>query len=190
MSINVIGTAGYQTAWYQARKAERNVTPEAKTFMETVAKKSAQDKMIEYREKAFALAGETAPQSVKGHDPSRVLDSFVKHAPEEVRQAFLEAEKETGGHFTVGGFWISNDGKEFHITQLAVECFIRWYHGDKNQCDVLGTSVGSAISAVEKWIYGIDHPLDGQPAKNAEERKLIAMERAFCESFLEKLKKL
>lgn len=189
MSINVIGTAGYQTVWHQARKAERNAASGAKTFMETVAEKSAQDKMIEYGEKVFAPAG-VPPQSVKGHDPSRVLDSFARHAPEEVRQAFLEAEKETGGHFTVGGFWISSDGKEFHITQLAVECFIRWYHGDKNQCDVLGTSVGSAVSAVEKWIYGIDHPLDGQPAKNAEERKLIAMERAFCESFLEKLKKL
>lgn len=30
----------------------------------------------------------------------------------------------------------------------------------------------------------------GQPAKSAEERKLVAMERAFCESFLENLKKL
>ena len=136
-----------------------------------------------------AAIAETGTE-VKGHNPSRVLDSFAKHAPEEVRQAFSEAEKETGGHFTVGGFWISNDGKEFHITQLAVECLIRWYHGAKNQSDVFGTSVGSAVSAVEKWIYDIDHPLAGQPAKSAEERKLIAMERAFCESFLEKLKKL
>ncbi len=308
MSINGIGTAGNPAAGYQAGKAERNASSGAKSFLKTVEEKSAQDKVTEYGEKAFALAGATAPQSVKdawmetvkevgvnglgmtangsthitemhmqqvianywgvlnsanilgdsvqsavratqkalydldhplepgrvgsmeeqqarvkerefyttfleklknspeysemkaaiaetgtevkGHNPSRVLDSFAKHAPEEVRQAFSEAEKETGGHFTVGGFWISNDGKEFHITQLAVECLIRWYHGEKNQSDVFGTSVGSAVSAVEKWIYDIDHPLAGQPAKSAEERKLIAMERAFCESFLEKLKKL
>ena len=221
MSINGIGTAGNPAAGYQAGKAERTASSGAKSFLKTVEEKSAQDKVTEYGEKAFALAGATAPQSVKdayttfleklknspeysemraaiaetgtevkGHNPSHVLDSFAKHAPEEVRQAFSEAEKETGGHFTVGGFWISNDGKEFHITQLAVECFIRWYHGEKNQSDVFGTSVGSAVSAVEKWIYDIDHPLAGQPAKSAEERKLIAMERAFCVSFLEKLKKL
>ena len=132
-----------------------------------------------------------ADKEVKGREAFRRFWIPLRNTPpEEVRQAFLEAEKETGGIITVFGLWISNDGKEFHITQLAVECLIRWYHGEKNQSDVFGTSVGSAVSAVEKWIYDIDHPLAGQPAKSAEERKLIAMERAFCESFLEKLKKL
>lgn len=162
MSINVIGSAGYPTADYQAGRAEKNDTSGAKGFMETV-------------------------QEV-GHN--RVLDSIAGNAPKEVRQAFLEAEKETGGHFTVGGFWISNDGKEFQITQMAVDYFIKWYNGGRKQPDLMGTTVGSAISAVKKWIYGIDHPLAGQPAKTAEERKLIAMERAFYESFLDKLKKL
>lgn len=59
MSINGIGTTGYQTAGHQAGKAERNAASGAKTFMETVAEKSVQDKVIEYGEKAFDLAGAT-----------------------------------------------------------------------------------------------------------------------------------
>lgn len=309
MSINGIGTAGCAAEGYRAGKAQSNAESGGKTFMETVVEKSAQDKVTEYGEKAFNLAGAKAPQSVKDawmetvkevgvnglgmtsdgsthitqmhiqqvianywgvlnsanilgdsvqsavqatqkalydldhplepgnvrsmeeqqarikgrefyttfleklkksegysemkaavteadmevkgrNNPSRALDSFAQHAPEEVRQAFLEAEKETGGHFTVGGFWISNDGKEFQITQMAVEYLIRRYYGERNESDLLGTSVGSAISAAKKWIYDIDHPLAGQPAKSAEERKLMAMERAFYQSFIDKLKKL
>lgn len=173
MSINGIGSAEYWAAGHQAGKAKRNAESGAKSFVETVAEKTAE-----------------ADKVVKGHDATRVLNSIAEHAPEEVRQAFLEAEKETGGHFTVGGFWISNDGKEFQITQLAVDYIIRRYQGESNPTDLLGTSVGSAISAVKKWIYDLDHPLAGQPAGSAEDRKLIAMERAFYESFLEKLKKL
>lgn len=308
MSMNGIGSAEYRDTGHQAGKAKRNAESGAKSFVETVAEKTAQDKVTEYGEKSFELAGATAPQSVKdawmetvkavgvnglgmtsngsthitqmhiqqvianywgvpnsanilgnsvesairatqkalydlehplepnkvssveeqqayvkerefyttflenlqeaageiddqtaaaeagkavkGHDPLRVLDSLAKHAPEEVRQAFLEAEKETGGHFTVGGFWISNDGKEFQITQLAVDYIIRQYQGERNPTDLLGTSVGSAISAAKRWIYNIDHPLAGQQAGSAQERKLIAMERAFYVSFLDKLGKL
>ena len=54
-----------------------------------------------------------AAKEVKGREASGVLDSIAEHAPEEVRQAFLEAEKETGGIITVFGLWISNDGKRF-----------------------------------------------------------------------------
>ncbi len=54
-----------------------------------------------------------ADKEVKGREASGVLDSIAEHAPEEVRQAFLEAEKETGGIITVFGLWISNDGKRF-----------------------------------------------------------------------------
>ena len=130
-----------------------------------------------------------ADKEVKGAEASRVLDSIAEHAPEEVRQAFLEAEKETGGIITVFGLWISNDGKQSHMTQMGIERFVRWYNGDFNESDLLGTTVGSAINAVKKWIYEVDHPLSGQPS-GAEEKRLMAMERAFYVSFLEKLQKL
>ena len=43
---------------------------------------------------------------------SVVLDHIGSQAPDEVKQAWTEAEKETGGFFTVCGLWISNDGKQ------------------------------------------------------------------------------
>jgi len=54
----------------------------------------------------------------------------------------------------------------------------------------LGNSVQSAINAVQKWIYDIDNPLPGQPAKSIEEQQEIMKERAFYEALFEKLQKL
>lgn len=59
-----------------------------------------------------------------------------------------------------------------------------------NPDDLLGSSVGSAIKAVNKWIYDLDHPLAGQTARNMEERQLIMKEREFYEGFLNKLLQL
>ena len=108
------------------------------------------------------------------------------------RPSTLEAEKETGVHITKCGLWISNDGKHAHITQVMIQTAIKWAKGElvDEQADLLGNSVQSAISAVEKWIYDIDHPLAGQPAKSMEEQRYIDMERAFYVVFLEKLKNL
>lgn len=114
------------------------------------------------------------------------------NAPDEVKHAWMEAEKETGVHITKCGLWISNDGKHAHITQVMIQTAIKWAKGElvDEQADLLGNSVQSAISAVEKWIYDIDHPLAGQPAKSMEEQRYIDMERAFYVVFLEKLKNL
>lgn len=170
MSIGQIGTAGGFPTGYTENKAAKAET--GRTFADIVGQKETE-----------------VDKEVKGRNAGRVLDSIAEHAPDEVRQAFLEAEKETGGALTVFGLWISNDGKQAYMTQMGIDRFVRWYHGDFNQSDLLGTSVESAINAVKKWIYDVDHPLGGQPT-GAEERKLAAMERAFYESFLEKLRKL
>lgn len=118
---------------------------------------------------------------------SAVLDSIGSQAPDEVKQAWMEAEKETGAFFTVGGLYITADGKHAHITQMGVERLIRWYWGQFNQDDLLGNSVESAINAVNKWIYDVDHPLAGSPAKSWEEQQLVMKEREFYEVFLNKL---
>lgn len=59
-----------------------------------------------------------------------------------------------------------------------------------DQTDLLGSSVESAINAVNKWIYDLEHPLARQPAKSIDEQRMIMNERAFYEAFLEKLKHL
>ena len=119
-----------------------------------------------------------------------VLDTIGLQTPDEVKQAWKEAEEETGGFFTVYGLWISDDGKECQITKMMVDRFVRWYNGDIDQDDMLGNSVESAMSAVEKWIYDLDHLLVGQSASSIEDRRLIEIERKFYESFLDKLMQL
>ena len=58
------------------------------------------------------------------------------------------------------------------------------------QTDLLGSSAESAIDAVNKWIYDLDHPLAGQPVRSIDEQRMIMQEKAFYEAFLEKLKEL
>lgn len=174
MDINGI-VADYYRAGYtnnQAIKAE-----EGKTFAEIASQKVAEAEKETVQEKTAAA-----------------LDVIGANAPDKVRQAWIEAEKECGadGHITKCGLWISKDGKHAHITQVMIQTAIKWAKGEMvdGQVDLLGNSVQSAISAVEKWIYDIDHPLAGQPAKSMEEQRYVSMERAFYVAFLEKLKNL
>ena len=170
MSINGIAASYYPTGYVNNKTTKAET---GKTFAEIASQKSVEaDK--EAAQKKF----------------SAVLDHIGSQAPDEVKQAWKEAEEETGGFITVYGLWISDDGKECHITKMMVDRFVRWFKGDVNQDDMLGNSVQTAMSAVEKWIYDLDHPLIGQSARSIEDRRLIEIERKFYESFLDKLMQL
>lgn len=45
------------------------------------------------------------------------------------------------------------------MTAAGVQTAIRWAKGELEQTDLLGSSAESAIDAVNKWIYDLDHPL-------------------------------
>lgn len=115
---------------------------------------------------------------------SEAFDTIGAHAPDEVKQAWMEAAEETGSN----GFSITSDGKHFHIPKLLVQHAIRWYNGDVDLDNILGNSVESAIRVAEKALYDIDHPLPGSPAKSIEAQQEIMKERAFYVAFLGKLK--
>ncbi|MBD5471304.1 MAG: hypothetical protein HDR19_09475 [Lachnospiraceae bacterium] len=174
MGISGIAANYYQTV-YANNKATKAET--GKTFAEIASQKVAE-----------------AEKETVQENTSAVLDVIGANAPDEVRQAWTEAQKESGvdGHITKCGLWISNDGKHAHITQVMIQTAIKWAKGEfvDEQADLLGNSVQSAINAVEKWIYDIDHPLAGQPAKSTEEQRYVNMERTFYVAFLEKLKNL
>ena len=170
MDINGI-VADYYRAGYtnnQATKAEAG-----KTFAEIASQKVAE-----------------AEKETVQENTSAVLDVIGANAPDEVRQEWTEAEKEMGGWFTVGGSWVSADGKHSFMTQMGVQIALKWAKGELDQADLLGNSVQSAITAVEKWMYDFDHPLAGQPVRSIDEQRLMMNERAFYEVFLEKLKAL
>ncbi len=134
-----------------------------------------------------AMKAEATDSSEVQKKTSAILDSIGSRAPDEVKQAWMEAEEETGAFFTVYGLYISKDGKHAHMTQMGIDRFVRWYRGEFNENDLLGSTVESAINAVNKWIYDVDHPLAGSPAKSWEEQQLVMKEREFYEVFLNKL---
>ena len=170
MGINGIAANYYQAGYTnnQATKAEAG-----KSFVEIASPKVAE-------------AGKETVQE----KTSAVLDVIGANAPDEVRQAWTEAEKETGVHITKCGLYITPDGEHSYMTAAGVQIAIKWSKGELNQTDLLGSSVESAINAVNKWIYDLEHPLAGQPARSVEEQRLSMNERKFYEAFLEKLKGL
>ncbi len=170
MGINGIVSDYYQVGYTNNQVAKSEA---GKSFAEIASQKVAEADKEKMQEK-----------------PSKVLDLIGTHAPDEVKQAWAEAEKEMGGWFTAGGSWVSADGKHSHMTQMGVQIGLKWAKGNLEQADLLGNSVQSAINAVNKWIYDIDNPLPGQPAKSMEEQQEIMKERAFYVAFLEKLQKL
>lgn len=163
MGISGIGAAGYPMAGYVARKAERNAESAEKGFMETVAEKEAQDKTKDYDEKAFESVG--------------------ANAPEEVKQAWLEAAKETG----VNGLGMSGNGMLTHLSQMMVQRAENWMNGIGGTNDILGSTVQSAIRATEQALYDLDHPLSPDSVKSIEVQRQQVKERAFYQLFLDKL---
>ena len=143
------------------------------SFSDTVATKTAEVDSNEVQKKTSA-----------------VLDRIGSQAPDEVKNAWMETEKETGAFFTVYGMYISADGKHAHMTQMGIDRFVRWYRGEINPDDLLGNSVESAVKAVNKWIYDLEHPLAGQTARSMEDRQLLMKEREFYDVFLNKLQQL
>ena len=165
MSINGIGTAGYPLAGYTARKAERSMESGTVGFMETMEEKAAQDKVIDYDEKAFDMVGPNAPQ--------------------EVKNAWMDAAKEVNAN----GMGIRGNGMMSHISQMMVQRLNKQLKGETENFDILGSTVESAIQATEKALYDLDHPL--APAyRSIEAEQARIKEREFYTAFLERLKQL
>ncbi len=165
MSINGIGTC-YPVTGYTARKAEKSTEPGTAGFMEIVEEKAEQDKTIDYEEKAFASVG--------------------ANAPEEVKQAWMDAAKEIG----VNGLGMSGNGMLTHISQMMVQRGKKWMNGTGDANDILGSTVQSAIRAAEQALYDFDHPLEPDKVRSIEEQQVRIKEREFYVAFLEKLEKL
>ena len=91
MSLNGIAAMG-NPAWYGTRKAKSSTESTASGFMEIAAKMAAQDKTIDYDEKAFDMVGPNAPLDVKN--------------------AWMEAAKEVNAN----GLGIKSNGQMTHIS--------------------------------------------------------------------------
>ena len=164
MGINGIGT-GYPMAGYTARKTEKSAESGAVGFKEIVEEKAAQDKTKDYDDKAFDMVG--------------------PHAPQEVKDAWMEAAKEVNAN----GTGIKKNGMLSHISQMMVQRCNKMLRGEADYSDILGSTVVSAIQATKQALYDLDHPL-APSYRTIEAEQARIKEREFYVAFLERLEKL
>ncbi len=106
-----------------------------------------------------------------------------KNAPDEVKEAWLEAAEEAG----VDGMGMMKNGKITHITKLMAERATRQLKGEPGAEDILGNTVASARRAVEKALYDLEHPLMPDSSKSPYVREWMEKEEMFYHLFLKKL---
>lgn len=124
-------------------------------------RKTARD----YREQAFEQIGITAPEKVK--------------------LAWLDAAEAAG----MDGMGISDAGALDHIPQFLIQRWIKGVKGE-NIYDVLGSTVQSAIKAVNDALYALNHPLESNTDRTPETIRNREKEKAFYEEFLKRLENL
>ena len=158
MGINGIGVTGYPTIGYTTKNTETV----AEGFTEIVAEKATQNEKPDYDEKAFESVG--------------------ANAPEEVKQAWMEAAKEVSAN----GLGLRKNGMLSHISQMMVQRCNKMLKGETDNTDILGNTVESAIQATKQALYDLEHPKAYVP-KRIEVQQAQLKEKAFYTAFLEKL---
>lgn len=115
------------------------------------------------------------------------FEQVAPNAPEEVKNAWIEAATETG----VNGLGIQGNGMLSHISQMMVQRLNIMLKGEGNteSVDILGNTTESAILATKQALYNLEHPIAYTP-KSIEVQQACIKERQFYISFLEKLKNL
>lgn len=161
MSISGIGTAGYPATGYEMRKAEKDVAQ--KQFSQVIS------------EKAIAK---------KDDVDEKVFEQIAPNAPEKVKNAWIEAAKETGAN----GLGIQGNGMLSHISQMMVQRLNVMLKGEGN-ADILGSTTESAILATKQALYNLEHPMAYTPKSIAVQQACIK-EREFYAAFLQKLENL
>lgn len=110
------------------------------------------------------------------------FDGIGSHAPEAVKQAWLDAAEIAG----VDGLGVSKQGKLTHISQMMVQRCILWQRGEDGR-DMLGNSVQSALRAADRALYALEHPLEPGCVVSPGKRLNMAKEKTFYLEFIKRL---
>ena len=95
----------------------------------------------------------------------------------------MDAAKEAG----VNGLGMSGNGMLTHISKMMVQRADKWMKGISDSNDLLGSTVQSAIRVTERALYDLDHPRSTANLNSIDVQRQQMKERAFYQSFLEKL---
>ena len=109
---------------------------------------------------------------------------FAPNAPEEVKQAFMEAAEETG-------YREYNEGERMdYLSQIFIHQVENRLNGVANYTDVFGASVASALQAAREILYDLENPLMSVSQRGENAAKYVEQEKEFYRVFIEKLEGL
>ena len=132
--------------------------------------------------------GEDDPYSKALRALEQSFDATFSNIPDHIKDDWIEMCIESGVNQITG---TSLDGKEAHLSQIMIQKCVNDYNMSRGNYQYVdfgwGQSVESLIRILNKGILDIDHPLPGQPEHSDSVNKLIANERNFYMSFLEKM---
>ena len=106
---------------------------------------------------------------------------FAPNAPEEVKQAFMEATEETG----------YNEGERMdYLSQVFIHQVENRQNGVADYTDVFGGSVASALQAAREMLCDLENPLMPIGQRGEKAAKYVEQEKEFYRAFIEKLEGL
>ena len=145
-----------------------------------IGKTGSDDNVYLNREKEFYT---TLLSNIQYAENEEIIDfsRFAPNAPDEVRQAFMEAAKETG---------YNEDERMDYISQVLVHQVENRQNGVANYTDVFGSSIASALQTAREILYDLENPLMPVSQRGENVAKYIEQEKEFYRSFIEKLEGL
>lgn len=110
-----------------------------------------------------------------------VFDKAAPNAPAIVKEAWMDAARETG---------YLEGGKMNHISQLLIRQVINRENGVKDYQNVFGSSVASAMQAAKELLYELENPLTPISERGENAREYIEQEKEFYKKFIDNLEEI
>ena len=110
-----------------------------------------------------------------------VFDKAAPNAPAIVKEAWMDAARETG---------YLEGGKMNHISQLLIRQVINRENGVKDYQNVFGSSVASAMQAARELLYDLENPLTPISERGENTKEYIDQEKEFYKKFIENLEEI
>ena len=112
---------------------------------------------------------------------AEVFDKAAPDAPPIVKNAWMNAAKETG---------YLEGGKMNYISQLLVRQVINRENGVEDYQNVFGNSVASALQATKELLYDLENPLTPESERSESVRMYREQEKEFYRKFIENLEEI
>ena len=112
---------------------------------------------------------------------AEVFDKAAPDAPPIVKNAWMNAAKETG---------YLEGGKMNYISQLLVRQVINRENGVEDYQNVFGNSVASALQAAEELLYDLENLLTPESERSESVRMYREQEKEFYRKFIENLEEI